>query len=182
MDLHVYVHLTDESELKRKLDRIDSSLNALTEQGMQIMATLDDILNDEAQDATALGQLATAVQTLLASVTTLQTELAAALAGTTLPTAVQAKVDQAFTNSKANTATVNSILTSLAPPPPPPPVLATSFPDNPTFTAAVTAYTGPETVTLDGVTVKAGSATILAYFTHSVSVPPGAINMTGPTS
>lgn len=79
------------------------------------MATLQAILDDEAQEATALGQLATAVQQLQGNIAALTQQLADALSGATLPADVQAKIDAAFAASKANIDQVGAILASIAP-------------------------------------------------------------------
>lgn len=72
--------------------------------------------------------------------------------------------------------------------PPPPATLPTSFPGPAAaslaaFQAAVNAYTGPEEVDLDSLSVKAGAATppsaVLAYFSHSAD---GSIDMVSPTN
>ena len=85
-----------------------------------MMATLKDIQDNEAHEGTALGQLATAVTGLKDNVAKLTKDLADALAGTTLPTDVQAAVDAAFAASKANADETDAILASLAPVPPAP--------------------------------------------------------------
>lgn len=67
------------------------------------------------------------------------------------------------------------------PPPPPPAPLATTFPSAAEFTAAASAYTGSEKVSLDGAAVAtAGSndGAALAYYSHSAD---GHIDTTGPT-
>lgn len=75
-------------ELVRKVDLIGQKVNAE-------MATLDDILNDVTAEPTLIASLSTLL-------TGIQSQLAAALAGTTLPTAVQAKVDAVFAAAEAN--------------------------------------------------------------------------------
>lgn len=123
MDVHVYFH--DSAAVLGRLDAIDSRLTALFKQGAKTMATLQDIQDSEAHEGTAIGQLADAVTQLKAGVATLQQQLADALAGTTLPPAVQAAVDAAFATSKANSDGVDAILTSLAPTPAGAPTTAT---------------------------------------------------------
>lgn len=117
-DVHVYLHVDMDGE-GRVLDRlihINEVLSQLLDQGVKIMATLQDIQDNEAHEGTALGQLADAVTALQAGQATLQKQLADALAGTTLPTSVQAAVDAAFAAAKANSDKVDGILTSLTPP------------------------------------------------------------------
>lgn len=77
------------------------------------MATLDDILNNEADEATQIG----VIQTLVAN---LKQQIADALSGVTLPPAVQAKIDQVFTASAANKASLSAISANDTPPVPAP--------------------------------------------------------------
>jgi hypothetical protein len=98
MDIHVYFH-SDDAELKGRLDHIQSSLNALFTQGKQIMETLDTILADVTDESTQIAGLSTLTAGL-------KQQLADALAGTTLPPAVQAKVDAVFAGVEANKAAV----------------------------------------------------------------------------
>ena len=81
---------------------------------------LQQIVDSEGVEATALGQLATVVQTQQAQITTLEQQLKDALSGTTLPPEVQGQVDAAFTASAANTKVVQDILAALVPPAPAP--------------------------------------------------------------
>jgi len=66
------------------------------------MANLDDVLSNEADEATQIGVIANIV-------TNLKQQLADALSGTTLPPAVQAKVDQVFAASTANKAALQAL-------------------------------------------------------------------------
>lgn len=100
-----------------KLDAIDFRVTNL---GVKIMETLESIQGNEDHEGTALGQLADAVTALKGNIADLTTQLQAVLAGTTLPPAVQTKVDALFAKSKANSDEVDAILTSLAPVPPVP--------------------------------------------------------------
>lgn len=77
-----------------------------------IMNTLDDDL----AAVTAQGTRLDSVNVLLTSV---ETQLADALSGTTLPPAAQAKVDALFTALHANDAKIDTALNSNVPPPPP---------------------------------------------------------------
>ena len=78
---------------------------------------LQQIVDSEGAEATALGQLATVVQTQQTQIATLEQQLKDALSGVTLPADVSAQVDAAFTASAANTKAVQDILASLVPPP-----------------------------------------------------------------
>lgn len=59
------------------------------------MATLDDVLADVTSESTAIDSVS-------ALITGLQGQVAAALSGVTLPTAVQAKVDAVFAGLESN--------------------------------------------------------------------------------
>lgn len=87
MRLDIHLHIEDPT-LNRKLE--------------QIMATLDDILNNEADEATQIAAIGNIV-------TNLKAQLAAALSGTTLPSSVQAEIDQIFTAATANKAALATL-------------------------------------------------------------------------
>jgi uncharacterized protein YcbX len=120
MDFHIYHHIVfeDNTTVLSKLAEIKAGVTAVLSQGKAMSAQLQQIVDSEGAEATALGQLATVVQTQQAQIATLTQQLADALSGTTLPPAVQAKVDEAFAASAANTATVAGILAALVPPAP----------------------------------------------------------------
>ena len=84
MDMHFYVH----NDPDPRLDRILKLLE-------QIMATLDDTLALVTKESTDL-------DSVKALMTGLKQQLADALSGTTLPPAVQAKVDAIFAVDTAN--------------------------------------------------------------------------------
>lgn len=63
------------------------------------MASIDDLVTDVAAESTVDDSIITLVQGL-------QTQLAAALSGATIPPAVQAKIDQVFASMEANKAKV----------------------------------------------------------------------------
>lgn len=79
-----------------------------------IMATLDEILADVTDEGTRLDSISTLL-------TGLRQQLADALAGTTLPPAVQAKVDAIFTAAESNKGKIDTALNSGVPAPPPTP-------------------------------------------------------------
>lgn len=79
-----------------------------------IMSTLDDDLAEVAAQTTALGS----VQTLLTSI---EGQLAAALANTNLPPDAQAKVDALFASLKGNDQIIANALASGVPPAAPTP-------------------------------------------------------------
>lgn len=77
------------------------------------MATLDQVLADVAEESTQIDSLS-------AFVAGLKQQIADALAGTTLPPAVQAKVDAVFAGVEANKGKVVAAMAENVPPPPPP--------------------------------------------------------------
>lgn len=91
MRFDIYIHA--DPDLHRKVDLI--------------MATLDEVLADVTAETTQLDSLSTLIAGL-------QKQLADALAGTTLPADVQAKVDAIFAAAEANKA---KIAAALAPTP-----------------------------------------------------------------
>lgn len=78
------------------------------------MPTLDQILTDVADESTQIDSLST----LTAGI---KQQLADALAGTTLPTAVQAKIDAVFAGVEANKGKVVAAINANTPAPPAPP-------------------------------------------------------------
>lgn len=83
-------------------------LAAITDLKETIMATLDDITADMTEETTAIGGISTLVQGL-------RQQLADALSGTTLPPAVQAKVDAIFTAAEANKGALAAALAANTP-------------------------------------------------------------------
>lgn len=90
--------------------------------------------------------------------------------------ALQAAIDEAVTESQATEDEMRAGIPGVPPVGTEP--LALTFADRAAFDAGVEGYTGPESVTLDGTEVKAGTSPALDYFTHSAT---GEINTTGPT-
>lgn len=78
-------------------------LNQLLHQGKTIMASLDEVLQDVTDESTKLDSLSTLIAGL-------KQQVADALAGTTLPPAVQAKVDAVFAGAEANKAKIDAAL------------------------------------------------------------------------
>jgi hypothetical protein len=103
-------------EHEREDKWIARALYQLLEQGEYIMATLKEIQDNEALEATAVGQLADAVDALIAADVKLNADLTAALATAGLSAEDQAKVDSIFATQKASTDKVNAELAKLAPP------------------------------------------------------------------
>lgn len=80
------------------------------------MATLDDLVAGETSEATALALLATGIKDLAAGNAKLQADLAAALAGTIVSPAVQAKIDSAFNAQQQNFASIQADIAALPAP------------------------------------------------------------------
>lgn len=81
------------------------------------MATIDDILSEVTDESTRLDSIQALIDSINAA-------LAAALSGTTVPPAVQAKIDQVFADLTANKAKIDKALNTTpagAPLPPPTP-------------------------------------------------------------
>jgi uncharacterized protein YqeY len=93
MDIHVYIH----SNSDQKLDDILNLLKDIIRKEETIMATLDQIVDDVTAEK---GQIASMGKLM----SDLKQALADALAGTTLPAAVQAKVDDIFAKAEENKA------------------------------------------------------------------------------
>lgn len=77
----------------------------------QIMATLDEVLADVTEEGTKLDSLSTFIAGL-------KQQIADALAGATLPPAVQAKVDAVFAGVETNKGKVQAALDANVPPTP----------------------------------------------------------------
>jgi hypothetical protein len=73
--------------------------------------TLDDVITDMTEETTTIGGIQ-------AFIDGLKQQLTDALSGTTLPPAVQAKVDAVFTAAESNKAALATALTTNVPPPP----------------------------------------------------------------
>jgi hypothetical protein len=97
MDIHVYLHPDDAT--RRTLAEVLGAVQQLTAQGVKQMATLDEVLTDVTDETTQIGSLSVLTAGL-------KQQLADALAGTTLPPAVQAKVDAVFAGVESNKAAV----------------------------------------------------------------------------
>jgi hypothetical protein len=160
----------DENRIANDFRSILQKVNEVLTQQRTLMTGFTDL-------QAAFNQLVTDVQNVVTYIqTTVPAQVAAAVAAATAGDDAQAEtIAQGLT-------TEGAALVAALPPVvvTPPAALAASYASLALFTTAVTAYTGPEEVDLDGVAVKAGNTTILAYFTHSDQ--GGVINTTGPTS
>lgn len=84
-------------------DELVGMLRTIIRNQEKIMATLDEVLADVTAETTLIASLGTLI-------TGLKDQLAAALADTTLPPEVQAKVDAIFAAAEANkTALANAV-------------------------------------------------------------------------
>lgn len=89
-------------------------LHVITTNQEAIMATLDQVLADVTDESTRLDSISALIDGL-------KTQLAAALAGTTLPPATQAKVDAIFAAAEANKGKIDVALNANVPAPTPAP-------------------------------------------------------------
>ena len=110
-EIHIHVHGLDDA-LKKY---VVAALETLLQRTENIMATLDQITQDIQDEATSIA----GVSTLIAG---LKQQLADALSGTTLPPAVQTKVDAIFAGAEANKAALAAALTTTPSGSPVPPV------------------------------------------------------------
>ena len=126
------------------------------------MSAIDD-LSQNLDDITALVDQILGVISAGDSINKdLRAQIAALLAG---DAATAAKVDAAFAKSQ----TAEDKLRAAVPQVPPvgtPPLLS-NYANAAAFDAAVAAYTGPESVTVDGISVKTGTSPALEYFTQA---------------
>jgi predicted metal-dependent enzyme (double-stranded beta helix superfamily) len=97
--LHLFCPQHDETLLREVLEK----QGLILEKVESIMATLDEVLQDVTDESTQLDSIGTLVAGL-------KQQLADALAGTTLPPGVQAKVDAIFTQAEANKAKIATAL------------------------------------------------------------------------
>ena len=97
MRLDVFFHLSSDADAK--LDAISAQLAAVLSKEISIMASLDDVAADVSAEPTLIASLSTLMLGF-------KDQLAAALAGTTLPPAVQAKIDSIFNQAEANKAQI----------------------------------------------------------------------------
>jgi hypothetical protein len=108
--------------------RLDDVLAILHSMETTQMATLDQVLADVSAETTALDS----INTLIVG---LHQQLLEAFAGTTLPPAVQAKVDEIFAAARANKIKIAAALANNVSPAPAPTPVPTPTPD-PTPTPA----------------------------------------------
>jgi len=92
MRIDIYIHAAADDA---KLDLILNKLDIIIQKENQEMATLEQVISDVQDESTQIDGLSTLTAGL-------KQQLADALAGVTLPPAVQAKVDAVFAGVEAN--------------------------------------------------------------------------------
>ena len=102
-----YVHL--DPEVMGLLRDRDRKLDTILKNQETMMATLDETL-------AAVTAEDTKVDSIIALVAGLKTQLADALSGTTLPPATQAKVDAIFAQATASAGKIDTAITANTPP------------------------------------------------------------------
>ena len=100
-----------ERQIKSMLELIVLELAILKRKVSEMAKSLDDVL----AEVTAQGTKLDGITTLISG---LKQQLADALAGTTLPPAVQAKVDAIFNQASQNAAKIDTALDANVPPTP----------------------------------------------------------------
>lgn len=77
------------------------------------MNTLDQVVQGETDEGSAIAVLGTSLQTLIAGQATLQQQLADALNGVTVSPAVQAKIDAAIAGQQANITAIQADIAAI---------------------------------------------------------------------
>lgn len=103
---HHYIELSP--EVRGRLDAMSHKLDRILVNQEQIMATLDQVLSDVTDEGTRLDSLSALIDGL-------KKQVADALAGTTLPPPVQAKVDAIFAAAEANKGKIDTALNTGVP-------------------------------------------------------------------
>lgn len=104
-------HYYGDAQIESRLRAIENQIGLINKTLEKIMATLDDVLSEVTDEGNRLDS----IQTLIDGI---KQQLADALAGTTLPPAVQQKVDAVFAGLTANKAKIDTALNTNTPPPP----------------------------------------------------------------
>jgi|GEM_PF-5309038 TATA-binding protein-associated factor Taf7 len=90
------------------LNRIENKLDFLIKREAQMSATLDQVVQDVTDESTI-------EDSLIALISGIQTQLTAALAGTTISPANQAKIDAVFSGLEANKTKLAAAVTANTP-------------------------------------------------------------------
>lgn len=109
MSNDIHIHATIQLAGLDDMLRLHNSLAHLNNTLEIIMATLDEVLAEVTDETSRLASMNKLISGL-------EQQLADALAGTTLPTAVQAKVDAVFTALQANKGQIDTALNANTPP------------------------------------------------------------------
>lgn len=96
----------------RTLGHVTRMLQRILDQGANMAATIDQVLADVTEESTTIDSIGTLVSGL-------KDQLAAALANTTVPPDVQAKIDQTFALIESNKAKLAAAVTANTPAQPP---------------------------------------------------------------
>lgn len=98
---------------EKKIDALTKLVQTLIRKVNLIMSDLDQIKADEDAEGAAIATLASALTKLIGSVTDLKAQLAAALSSTTIPPAVQTKIDAVFAEAEVNKAAAQAAVASI---------------------------------------------------------------------
>lgn len=109
---HFRRHHSDLGEVKAGIAKLLEKCDLILANQEKIMASLDDVLSEVTDESTRLDS----IQALIDGI---KKQLADALAGTTLPPAVQTKVDAVFAGLTTNKGKIDTALNANVPPPPP---------------------------------------------------------------
>lgn len=165
--------VTPDQAMRDQMNRIEAALLRLppnlAERIDAMSAASQNVTKELSETKTLIGTLVGKIRELIETVAE-QTQTIKDNAGDNT-----ALVDAGAALDAMQTETT-TFLAGLADPP-------AAFADAAAFNDATGKYTGPKGITLDGTVVKVTTGVpVLDYFTHSDSTPPGAIDMTGPTS
>lgn len=95
-------------EFKKYLDRIENKLDILIKKENQMDATVDQILADATNETSV-------ISSVQAAITSLQSQLAAALSNVTIPPDVQTKLNTIFSTMTSNDAALATAITANTP-------------------------------------------------------------------
>lgn len=112
-EIHIFHHVEPGNEVPTWATLLLTKVGLITSKLDQIMATLDQILADVVDEHTKIEGLITLLNGI-------KQQLADALAGTTLPPEVQAKIDAVFDGVEVNKAAIVAALDANTPPSPTP--------------------------------------------------------------
>lgn len=190
--LDVYHHFPqqqpnpDSPELLARLEQLTTSVAGLVTNlatlGARLMERIDQVIENLNDMRGLVDQLLAVIQQGDAEKQALRAQVAQLVADAGLAEearqALAEKIEQAFAASED---TENKMREAI---PGAPPVggtpLLQSYATRDEFEAAVSSYTGPEAVTLNGVNMRAGTEPALAYFDHPES--DGRIDTTDPSA